>query len=97
MRWAKHNWVIGTVAVVTLAGLVTGGLLALRGGEPATVAQHPPPVQLRSPFTGEPVPSLDRVLTVKIDNIVNARPQTGLTRADIVYALPVEGGLTAGG
>jgi hypothetical protein len=34
------------------------------------------------------------VLAVKIDNIVNARPQTGLARADIVYVLPVEGGLS---
>jgi hypothetical protein len=82
--------------MVTLAGLVTGGLLALRGGERVTVAQpkHPPTVQLRSPFTGEPVSSLSRVLAVKIDNISNARPQTGLTRADIVYVLPVEGGLS---
>jgi hypothetical protein len=40
------------------------------------------------------VPSLNRVLAVKIDNIVSARPQTGLTRADIVYVLPVEGGLS---
>ena len=94
MRWAEHKWVIGAAAVVTLAGLVTGGLLVLRGGERATVAQHPRSVQLRSPFTGEPVTSLNRVLAVKIDNIVNARPQTGLTRADIVYVLPVEGGLS---
>ena len=50
--------------------------------------------QLLSPFTGEPVPSLNRVLAVKIDNIVYARPQTGLTHADIVYVLPVEGGLS---
>jgi len=34
------------------------------------------------------------VLAVKIDNIVYSRPQTGLTHADIVYALPVEGGLS---
>jgi hypothetical protein len=56
--------------------------------------QTGPVTQLRSPFTGEPVRSLNRVLAVKIDNIVNARPQTGLTHADIVYALPVEGGLS---
>jgi hypothetical protein len=34
------------------------------------------------------------VLAVKIDNIVTARPQTGLQSADIVYVEPVEGGLT---
>jgi Protein of unknown function (DUF3048) N-terminal domain/Protein of unknown function (DUF3048) C-terminal domain len=51
-----------------------------------------PPGQ--SPFTGEPVKSPGPVLAVKIDNIVYARPQTGLTKADIIYVLPVEGGLT---
>jgi len=34
------------------------------------------------------------VLIVKIDNLDAARPQTGLTRADIIYLLPVEGGLS---
>lgn len=34
------------------------------------------------------------MLAVKIDNIVTARPQTGLQSADIVYVEPVEGGLT---
>ncbi|HSZ45104.1 MAG TPA: hypothetical protein VK823_07195, partial [Streptosporangiaceae bacterium] len=32
-----------------------------------------------SPFTGEPIKSAGPVLAVKIDNIVYARPQTGLT------------------
>jgi hypothetical protein len=49
---------------------------------------------LLDPFTGEPVKSLGRVLAVKIDNIVYARPQTGLGDADIIYVIPVEGGLT---
>jgi hypothetical protein len=98
MRWTQHKAVIGAAAVVTLAGLVAGALLALRGGGRVTAAQpapSPSPVtQLRSPFTGEPVRALNRVLTVKIDNIGYARPQTGLIHADIVYALPVEGGLS---
>jgi hypothetical protein len=50
--------------------------------------------QLMSPFTGEPVKALRRVVVVKIDNIVQARPPTSLTSADIVYMLPVEGGLS---
>jgi hypothetical protein len=40
------------------------------------------------------VSSLTPVLAVKIDNSFPARPQTGLTDADIVYVLPVEGGLS---
>jgi hypothetical protein len=53
-----------------------------------------PVVPLVSPFTGEPAKSLGQVLAVKIDNIVFARPQTGITKADIVYVIPVEGGLS---
>jgi len=49
---------------------------------------------LYSPFTGEPVNGLRPVLAVKIDNIVQARPQTGLQSADLMYVIPVEGGLT---
>ena len=97
MWWTRHKAVISVAAVVVLAGLVAGVLLALRGGGKAKLASATPTptaAQLRSPFTGEPVRSLDRVLAVKIDNIVNARPQTGLTHADIVYSLPVEGGLS---
>jgi Protein of unknown function (DUF3048) N-terminal domain/Protein of unknown function (DUF3048) C-terminal domain len=51
-------------------------------------------VRLLSPFTGEPVKALGRVVVAKIDNIVDARPPTNLTSADIVYLLPVEGGLS---
>jgi hypothetical protein len=95
MMWARHKAIIMMAAVVVLAGLVAGALLALRGGGQARrVAMAPHSVPLVSPFTGEPVPSLNRVLAVKIDNIVLARPPTGLTRADIVYVLPVEGGLS---
>jgi Protein of unknown function (DUF3048) N-terminal domain/Protein of unknown function (DUF3048) C-terminal domain len=96
MMWTRHKAVITVAAAVILAGLVTGALLAFRGGGQAKRASATPPhsQQLRSPFTGELVPSLNRVLAVKIDNIVYARPQTGLTHADIVYVLPVEGGLS---
>ena len=92
MMWARHKAVIIVVAVVVLAGLVAGALVAFRGGGQAGKAAAP--AQLRSPFTGEPVASLNRVLAVKIDNIVYPRPQTGLDHADIVYVLPVEGGLS---
>ena len=96
MMWTRRKAAVAVAAVVVLAGLVTGALLALRGGGHARkvpVTPSPAP-QLRSPFTGEPVSSLNRVVAVKIDNIVLARPSTGLTRADIVYAIPVEGGLS---
>jgi hypothetical protein len=96
--WTRHKAVITAVtAVVVVAALVAGLLLALRGGGQAGKAAATRPDAPRppeSPFTGEPVTSLNRVLAVKIDNIVYARPQTGLSHADIVYVLPVEGGLS---
>jgi hypothetical protein len=95
--WTQHKAVIITGAAgMIVAGLVAALALALSGGGQAekTAATPPHVPGLRSPFTGEPVASLNRVLAVKIDNIVFARPQTGLNRADIVYVLPVEGGLS---
>jgi Protein of unknown function (DUF3048) N-terminal domain/Protein of unknown function (DUF3048) C-terminal domain len=65
-----------------------------QGGPAAGVLPTAAPGGLLSPFTGERVARLGPVVAVKIDNIVNARPQTGLGSADIVYVLPVEGGLS---
>jgi hypothetical protein len=59
-----------------------------------TPAPAPRPTPLTDPFTGERVKKLSRVLAVKIDNIVTARPQTGLQSADLIYVIPVEGGLS---
>ena len=77
--------------VLALAALFVFRSRPAPASPPASPAT--PVVQrLVSPFTGEPVASPGPELAVKIDNIVNARPQTGLGRADIVYVLPVEGG-----
>lgn len=58
---------------------------------PVPVAPAPPP---GSPFTGMPFDPAAPVLAVKIDNDVRARPQAGLTQADLVYVEPVEGGIS---
>jgi hypothetical protein len=99
-RW-RTILIAVTVAVVAIATGSAIVLLAGRSGPakvrppPQSGAPSPPPRRpLSSPFTGEPVRSLRPVLAVKIDNYVLARPQTGLTRADVVYVLPVEGGLS---
>jgi hypothetical protein len=99
---------VGLPAVVAVVAFTISLVVALSSSaapaQPAarpTLPPHPQPAptrvvstQLYSPFTGEPVRALQRVLAVKIDNIVTARPQTGLQSADLVYVLPVEGGLT---
>jgi hypothetical protein len=99
MVWYRRKAVIAAAGATAAAGLTAGGLVAFTGA-PAHHQASPSPspsrsqAALTSPFTGEPVKALRRVLIVKIDNLDAARPQTGLTRADIIYLLPVEGGLS---
>jgi Protein of unknown function (DUF3048) N-terminal domain/Protein of unknown function (DUF3048) C-terminal domain len=94
-----------TVLAASITAVVGIGLGASGCASSTTLASPPTPSpspspsasavhQLVSPFTGERIRSLGPILAVKIDNIEFARPQTGLTRADIVYVLPVEGGLS---
>lgn len=93
----------------TVAALAAGAtILASCGGHskpkaapttsstvPATTTTTLPPT---SPLTGLPQPSASQLnataVVVKIDNIDDARPQTGLSSADVVYEEQVEGGLT---
>ena len=95
MRSSRRNVMIGVSAAVAVIGLVASLLAVLLPGPGMPVKPASDvPRQLVSPFTGEPVPSLGPVLAVKIDNLAPARPQTGLTSADLVYVIPVEGGLS---
>ncbi len=97
MRVSRGALVTAISSVVAL-GLLIGGFIVFTGsGKHDTGADQTAQGgggQLRSPFTGEPVPALRRELIFKIDNVPQARPPTGLTKADIVYLLPVEGGLS---
>lgn len=101
LRWTpKRVAAVSLTAALVAAGGITAGLTL--GAAPRVVHRPPPSappspataIQLISPFTGEAVTSLNKVIAVKIDNIVYARPQTGLGAADIVYVIPVEGGLS---
>src|SRR5579859_724537 len=99
----------GAGTAITAAGLSVVLVVLLGNAAPAvpgrlagpawhaSVPPQPPPRPtgpLVSPFTGERIKALRPVLVVKIDNIVYARPPRNLTSADIVYVLPVEGGLS---
>ncbi|GIO33599.1 MULTISPECIES: DUF3048 domain-containing protein [Paenibacillus] len=61
----------------------------ITSGEPETAAYT-------APLTGLPVakPATARPLAVMINNAAAARPQSGLTQADIVYEVLAEGGIT---
>lgn len=60
---------------------------------PTTTPPPPPPVW---PLTGVQTTALANrpALTVKIENSIDARPQTGLNAADMVWEEVVEGGIT---
>ena len=106
MVWDRRSITLtaaGVAAAVALA--VTGIIIATRSDPAGHLASAPKPTPspspmpthqepLRSPFTGQRVHHLKRVLIVKIGNTVPERPATGLGRADIVYLIPVEGGLS---
>lgn len=101
---SRHRTVLTSASAVTLAAIGAGVYLLISGTAPPRPGPAPTPTPtpssvaraapLRSPFTGKRVKALHKVLVVKIDNLAPARPQTGLTKADIVYLEPVEGGLS---
>jgi hypothetical protein len=86
--------------------LVAAGLVvAACGGDDSTAAKKKPPPSTtttipipKAPFTGLPDPSgvsLTRSsVAVKIENTPEARPQSGLDVADVVYEEVVDGGIT---
>jgi hypothetical protein len=88
---------LAVVAVLVVVTMVRGGDIASliptvdgAGSSPTSS----PPAPAVSPFTGLAVPAGRSVLAVKVDNVRPARPPTGLTKADLVYVEPVEGGLS---
>jgi hypothetical protein len=75
-------------AVVAICAVV-----AACGGAGGSAARSAAPVL--STLSGKPVTSADEsILAIKVENTAAARPQTGLSAADIVYVEQVEGGIT---
>lgn len=82
------------IILVACLFLLTGHGASPRPRPQPRATRSAAPPRLTSPFTGEPVKALGPELIFKIDNVEQARPPTGLKYADIVYLLPVEGGLS---
>ncbi|MET8098095.1 DUF3048 domain-containing protein [Streptomyces sp. NPDC005236] len=88
VRSGRGAWTAALLAVAVTGSLMTG--CTSGGGSPDDGRS---PSQSRSPSeTG--TANAGPVLAVKIDNAPDARPQTGLDAADVVYAEQVEGGLS---
>ncbi|RSN64599.1 DUF3048 domain-containing protein [Streptomyces sp. WAC 04229] len=85
-RRARGAALVTMAAAVALAAGCTAGSGGT-GGKDNGRAPEPERSHTSAPATGP-------VLAVKVDNAPEARPQTGLDAADVVYAEPVEGGLS---
>lgn len=104
MRVNRRTLIAVVSSAVALTVVVSGFILLTRGGKtvvkPTAERHTQQPVRkarkgpLRSPFTGERIARLGPELIFKIDNVGQARPPTGLPKADIVYLLPVDAGLS---
>ncbi|MDR0837766.1 MAG: DUF3048 domain-containing protein [Propionibacteriaceae bacterium] len=94
---------VRSVATTLLATVLSLGVVSCTPGDPegpAVPSIDPSPSQIKPvdgpwPLTGIRGPVVDRpVVSVKIENSGDARPQKGLDEADIVFEQIVEGGIT---
>lgn len=88
----------GVAALVFVGGRAGVGPLAdtpsnSPSGSPGSTIEPPPPTCPLSGVERDSVPQRP-ALAIKVENLPAARPQTGLSWADIVYEEPVEGGIT---
>lgn len=97
---ARHFSVVALAAALALvAGACSGGggkKAATSGSTaPATTTTTVPPVFPLTGLAAGTSPNLNRpALVVKIENVDEARPQSGLIEADVVYEEIVEAGLS---
>ena len=95
-------------ALLSLTVLMTackkdGDTISTPAASDSTAAQATPAPTEQPPYeanvlTGEPkgadYPEGQRITAVMVNNIVAARPQRGLSKADILFEIKVEGGIT---
>jgi hypothetical protein len=108
MALTRRGLAVSAVAAVVLIGGAVAGVLALGGnGGVASTSKDDtggtghggtfPPPPPKCPLTGiDPSGSVPArpALAIKVENLPVARPQTGLSHADVIYEEPVEGGIT---
>lgn len=96
------------IIIVSIALIITAGILGylyvvsttLRAQESSPVAKAPEPVKIKyfSPLSGLEVPdeatTKKQVQAVMIENSPDARPQSGLKDAGVVFEAIAEGGIT---
>lgn len=102
-RHHTASLVIGGLSLILIASLVA---MAVLYQKPVEVSSHvtqkpkprPKPVIYYSPLTGEQVPNeaatKQTVTAIMIENSPDARPQSGIKQAGVVYEAIAEGGIT---
>lgn len=102
----RNRWVIAGLVALLLASLVFVGYAFYRyqsgSGEPGpgatSLSAGPEPMKYSCPLNGAPAPdkaaATKRPIVFQVDNAPAARPQSGLSQADIVYEAMAEGDIT---
>ena len=89
---------VGVVLAIATAGCAPEPTVPMPIPTPSYTSTYETPApSVIAPLTGEVIPAgtaLNPSLAAKIDNHVEARPQVGLERTDIVFEELVEGGLS---
>lgn len=107
MTFTRRGKIAVTAGTVVALSVVGVGALALTGRAPTPIQRafdevtgtdHEDAAPPICPLTGVEAPG-GRIpqrpaLAIKVENAPEARPQTGLNKADVVFEEPVEGGLT---
>lgn len=88
------GWCTLIAAGTLLLTACGGSAQPARSTSAASVTPSPTPECWTSPMTGTCSTPDAPVLIVKIDDVIEARPQFHLNQADVVLVEPVEGGLT---
>lgn len=92
MARRKKKGKIAVIIILSVLILAAEGICIFVFNTPAYVDSAKEKTGITNPLTGEQVETLPaRPLIVSTDNVGEAKPQLGISKADIVYEVPVEG------
>lgn len=103
----RNRWIVAGLAALLLASLAVAGFAVYRFksgpdaaliGEAAHLPPAPQPLKYSCPLNGmeaaDKAQATRRPIVFQVDNAPEARPQSGLSQADIVYEAMAEGDIT---
>lgn len=95
----KTFWISGTVFILIAIGLVAWRVWPTKKSDSANGAQVAEQIKpkLEATISGQlvaPEMAARRLMAVMVENHPDARPQSGLSQAEVVYEMVAEGGIT---